>query len=315
MAYNNPAFANKPIRDPNIPKSVPDKLFFSFWPPRLSTPPMYDDLFKPNRDIQSMAQDVMEGFKVDIPRTISEFFSAHHSFVLSNDQNAQKYSFSISGMPTPYSSIQGRVDSDWNVQGKWNTAISPRLNVTFNAQAAQEDGNSGCSFESDYRGNDWWGGFMWANPGIYRVTYSQSVTERLAMGGELAYNHKQAASFGSIGAIYRGNRWSFASMLSFPALQLSYWQRVTPRLEVGIDYLANLGQHGVESKVDLAVVAHISGRSTGTGSSSVATHIGSDWHVHTTVNFMAAEEVRLSVGGDFDYAKSKYTIGAGVAIA
>jgi len=281
---------------------------WSFWPPLLPNPGKYDELQSESREVMGAASEAFDGVKIDISKGVAETLSVLHSFAMTNDQNVHKYAFQIQGVPSPTTMVFGRIDSDYNVQGKWQQIFTNRIIARFSGQASREAHNSGGSVEIDYQGDDWYGQFMWNNPGMYRMTYHQALTHRLSAGGELAYNHKQAVSLGTVGIRYLGAHGGIWSLLAaIPTVQLSYFFEVNSRFEIAIEYLFSAAQ-GIESKLDLGYALRFP-------EAEVKSHIDSQWHCHTSLTTTVHDpSTSITLFGDFDYKKKKFGVGIGLNI-
>jgi len=306
----NKVLKNAPHAEPYGTLPRKKKLSDAIWnwiPPYLPQPGKYDELQSTSRELMGGASDMFEGFKLDISKGLSENMSCMHSFTMSNDQNVQKYSFALQGVPNPVTMVMGRIDSDWNVMGKWQHSVSPRLLWRLSGQASREAQNSGGGFEVEYGGWDWYGTFQWNTPGLYRATYCQSLTQALAAGGELAYHHKQGMSVMTGAMRYEiRNGGIISALAALPnALQLSYFQEINPRLEFAVEWLASMSQ-GFDSKLDFAYSARFRG-------GEVRVHVDSNYVGHSGFSYNVAEEGPLvNFFAELDLKKKKYGFGIGV---
>jgi len=302
----NHVLRNMPQAEPFGAHSRKRRQHWSFWPPTLPQPGKHDELQKESREVMGAASEFVDGVKIDFSKGLSENLSCLHSLAMSNDQNTQKYSFQVQGVPSPTTMVYGRIDSDYNVMGKWQQNLSSRCQVRFSGQASREAHNSGGGIEVDYSGNDWFGQFMWNNPGLYRATYCQSLTRRLVAGGELAYNHKQAVSMGTMGLRYFIRGGGIVSVLAaIPTLQFSYFHEVNPRCDVAVEYLVSAAQ-GLESKLDLAYCLRFQ-------DFEFRAHMDSQYHGHASFSTQLTEMGPMfTLFGDFDYKKKKFGIGLGL---
>jgi len=286
-------------------KDQRNHLIWSFWPPALGNPGKYDDLTQASRDLIGQTSESFEGVKIDISKGLADNLSVHHSFSLTNDQNANTYGFSVQGITSPSTMLMGRVHSDWTVIGKWVQILSARYLLSVTGQASREAHHSGVGVELEYSGDDWHGGFMWNNPGVYRATYSQSITNFLAMGGEMAYHHKQGMSVGSMAMRYLTKHGVVTLQAAVPSIQIGYFHQVNSNFEMACEYLVSASQ-GIESKVDFGYIARFK-------DVECKVHIDSQFHGQSTVSGRISKSpINWTLFGDFDYKKNKW--GAGLSI-
>jgi hypothetical protein len=166
--------------------------------------------------------------------------------------------------------------------------------------------------EVSYRGSDWFGDFVWSNPGLFRAAYNQSITRRLAVGGELAYNHQQAASFGTMTGRYWTPKWTGTLTLAVPAIQLGFCRKLGDAMRVAVEYFFSWNHQtsAWESKTDLGWIAFFP-------TAQVAGSIDSQWHCHSQIaGFFGDRDdgINFQITGDIDFKKKKYGVGLGLSL-
>jgi len=290
-------------KDPRVPDYYRD---WSFWPPHLYQPGSYDALTQPVKETLSASQDTFDGIRLDLSKTISEGWSSQHSLSLSSDQNVQKYFFTLSGSYSNDGQILGRIDSDWNVAGKWAHRLKD-LVIKLSGQASLEQQGSNFSVEAQYQGSDYFTDLMWSPAGMYRAAYHQAISQRLSLGGELAYNHPQGASFGSIGGRYMTPNWATTFTLAFPALVLGFVRLIGSNCRFAVENTTqwNHQTNAFESKTDV-------GFSAAFPTAMVSGSIDTQWHARTVLQSSVGDfEDGLMLGllGDLDYKKKKFGVG------
>ena len=142
--------------------------------------------------------------------------------------------------------MQASLSSDKSVTAWGNYRWSPQL-VT-KTQTSIGAGQTMFQFDNDYTGSDFSASLKAINPnmleggltGILIGSYLQSVTPRFALGFEGVWQraglNARPETAVSYCTRYKGNDWiASAQYLAQGSIGVSYWRRLTERVEAGVD--------------------------------------------------------------------------------
>ena len=216
--------------------------------------------------------------------------------------------------------MQGNVDNEGNLNGRFNYRWNPNLVSKFIAQVAPSPGQSLLSLENDYTGKDFSACLKALNPslldggltGIFIGSYLQAITPRLALGLEMMWQ-RPSASMGpetviSYVARYATKEWIVTGQLQGQGvLQATYWRKIAERLDAGVEcQLALLGgppgggmMGGGPRKEGVTSV----GAKYEFRASTFRAQIDSSGRLGCVLEKRVAPAVMLTFAGDMDHAK------------
>jgi len=176
-------------------------------------------------------------------------------------------------------------------------------------QLMNEEHQSVCGIEADYRGSDFHFQAKWQNPGHYGISYLQTITRRLWLGGDIFYNHKQGLSVPTL-----GGKWAItdkdylAAVCTFGHLTLSYFYQPSPYFGFGTELTFQKSQTGWDS-------AWSCGASFNHQTASFKTGINNMWKVNATYDQQISPTTRFTLATELDHLKKQYRFGIGLALA
>lgn len=140
--------------------------------------------------------------------------------------------------------MHGVIDTNGIFQGKYHMNFTKNLALRLQSQISNQPGQSMLQTEVDYLGTDYSLNAKVINPdvasqtGIVTASYLQSLTKHLAVGAEVVgqrMNGKEPVETGfNVGAKYSTPKATItANLQQLAALQLSYFQKVSPNVELG----------------------------------------------------------------------------------
>jgi len=141
--------------------------------------------------------DTFDGFRFDINKQLSPYMAVIHSFWLGTsmlpDGRNKSYTF-MTQVANETGLLLARVDFDrGSVDGRIHRAILGGLamaKIQMGVSGAAEGHNDQCMTEVDLNGMTWSANLKYGSAlggGLYGINYFQSITPRLAMGGEGIY--------------------------------------------------------------------------------------------------------------------------------
>jgi mitochondrial import receptor subunit TOM40 len=326
----SPAPSVAPIAD--IHKEAPP----SFWRRVLNHGPLpypgkFDDLSKESKGILDSREN-FDGFNFDVSRTITANFDMTHAIHFGSQTEPPSYNFmtryfSPSGMfldgklsPGPMllnGTVQGRIAfplKTWYRTGpggrsKPISKLSLRLTGVVGKPSAKPIPPQ-FNMELDMKGSDYQAQFKWHNPGMYELSYAQSVLPNVALGLHGLFDSRMGRTeLTAAGRVAWNERKCIAtaSLASYGHLTGSYTQVMEDgRKSWSTDMqLIHLEDHGVWEAVYSAGYAY------NLLQSRVRGRVDSNWCCSAILEEKVLDTVTLLICGDMNYAKDVYKVGFG----
>ncbi|KAJ7632633.1 eukaryotic porin-domain-containing protein [Roridomyces roridus] len=189
-----------------------------------------------------------DGARADLTKSLSmsPLFQVTHSFALGSQTAPSSYNFgAIFGSTQVF--LQGGVDHDGNVSGRFNYGWTPSTVTKLQAQLSSQPGHNMIQLEHDYQGQDYSINGKAMNPsptdgtGIYVGSYLQSITKNIALGVETIFQ-RPTPDVSEISSSYLAKitssdkSWiATAQTQGLGILQTTYWQKLSDKVEVAAD--------------------------------------------------------------------------------
>ncbi|PIA16670.1 hypothetical protein COEREDRAFT_81036 [Coemansia reversa NRRL 1564] len=239
-----------------------EELHFKFWNPlhyykALNQHRMRLDLPNPgqfeflNKELKTtmLTNFMFDGGRADLAKLLSQNFQVMHTFQLG--QPGQPSSFEFAGVYADEDTMMhGKMDTEFNFQGRLNHALTKKLQVKSQAQfSTTEDSQSMFQLESEYTGSDYTSNVKAINPslvdgtGIYMANYLQSITSKLGIGAELLYQsplpkvQETSISFAMRYQPSVDRAW-VAQTQGTNMLSMSYWRKISEKCEAAAELQA-----------------------------------------------------------------------------
>ncbi|EPT24696.1 eukaryotic porin, putative [Toxoplasma gondii ME49] len=214
-------------------------------------------------------QDNFDGFRLEATKQVNKVLTANHTFMLGTQskEGGCSYSFGptlVIGEPDEAAQQEGqmpnffgmaRMNSDGFLQARFIKAISKTFDIKFNSNSSiSEDAKDKSMYEVsfDKMGSDWAANLKlaWQGTWILNGLFSQVITPKLQLGGELTWVAATGISMGSVGARYGFNENNtvtcqigvgpdFSSPMGFAndvySTKAQYVRKVTDRLSMGTE--------------------------------------------------------------------------------
>ncbi|KAJ7774596.1 eukaryotic porin-domain-containing protein [Mycena maculata] len=191
---------------------------------------------------------IFDGARADLTKSLSmsPLFQVTHSFALGSQTAPPSYNFgAIFGSTKVF--LQGGVDHDGNVSGRFNYGWTGSTVTKLQAQLSSQIGHNMIQFEHDYQGQDFSLNAKAMNPsptdgtGIYVGSYLQSITKNIALGFESIYQ-RPTPDVSEFSSAYLAKitgtdkNWiATAQTQGLGVLQATYWQKLSEKVEVAAD--------------------------------------------------------------------------------
>eukprot|EP00897_Mesotaenium_endlicherianum_P010612 jgi/Mesen1/957/ME000012S00504 len=210
--------------------------------------------------LMSLKPELFEGLRFDFNKPLNPKFSLTHSLFMGSmevpSQGAHvlkipsaTYEFGANVLD-PKMMLIGRVMTDGRLSARVNYAVTENLAVKVNAQLTNEPHFSQGMVHFDYRGSDYQAQLQLGNNAFYGANYIQSVTPKLALGGEAFWLGHQRRSGVGFAARYNDEK-SIATgqVASTGLVALTYVQRVSEKVSLAADFNYNWNSNEATTSV------------------------------------------------------------------
>ncbi|XP_058452247.1 mitochondrial import receptor subunit TOM40 homolog 1-like [Malaya genurostris] len=248
--------ASKPITNGNLPPPLPTESVqisaVSDTKKSLENPGTLEELHKKCKDVMPAN---FEGAKLMINKGLSNHFQISHTINLTST-NTSGYRFGTTYVGTKQTSpteafpvILGDIDPAGNLNANIIHQLAPNVRCKFASQI-QNNKVTAAQLTTDYKGQDFTATLTAGNPniinnsGVLVAHYLQSVTNRLALGGELAYQYGMAVPGGQIAVVSAAARYAtdlstWSGTIGLAGIHLCYYQKASDQLQLGIEVETN----------------------------------------------------------------------------
>ncbi|KAG9399730.1 Mitochondrial import receptor subunit TOM40B [Aphanomyces cochlioides] len=210
----------------------------------LPNPGLYENVLGEVKSV--LMPGTFEGFRFDLQRGLGQRFAVNHSLLLGSPMiPGGVYQFGATCVlgegPDP-TLLRGNVSHDGSVDARWHTKLADKLKMRAQAQLKHEAHASQAMVDFDYSGDDFSANVKVANGLLVGVSYLQSVTRELAIGGEGYYYGKHRKTIASYVAKYNdaGGKWcGIGTYGAQGTYQLHYLRRVSERVRLATELVYN----------------------------------------------------------------------------
>ncbi|XP_053694809.1 mitochondrial import receptor subunit TOM40 homolog 1-like [Sabethes cyaneus] len=214
----------------------------------LENPGSLEELHKKCKDVMPAN---FEGAKLMINKGLSNHFQVSHTINLTST-NTSGYRFGATYVGTKQLSpteafpvILGDIDPAGNLNANIIHQLSPNIRCKFASQI-QNNKVTAAQLATDYKGQDFTATLTVGNPniinnsGVLVAHYLQAVTNRLSLGGELAYQYGAAVPGGQIAVVSAAARYAtesstWSGTVGLAGIHLCYYQKASEQLQLGVE--------------------------------------------------------------------------------
>ena len=200
--------------------------------------------------LMSLKADFFEGARFDYNKQLNQKFFLSHGFSMTNAEipaasghiikiPSSSYEFGANVVDTNYMLV-GRVFTDGRVSGR--VKYDATENLSFRLQTSKEREYSQLMLDVDVKGLDWQAQAKCGSGEFYGVNYIQSVTERVALGGEGFYLGANQGGKSGVGFAARYNDddvIATAQVATTGMCSLTYCQKVGEKAMLASDFSWN----------------------------------------------------------------------------
>lgn len=250
--------------------------------------------------------NLIEGLSFNMSMPASQHLAVGPSFDLGAKDRPGVFAATANYFSNDLVCMTRMTPADGRINGRIFYNHTPKLTSKFNGDVGLDIMSSKGSYDLDYRGEDFCSTAKIANGGIYAVSYLQSVTPWLALGGEGFYQSKSGFSAVTVAGKYaHGNDTATISVASFGPIIASFVHRLNPRVafasELFVDGRTRDSHISAGYRFDLRT-------------SSITGLIDSSGRVAATVEEKINPGLSLILSGELDHQREDYKFGFGVNI-
>ncbi|XP_062561295.1 mitochondrial import receptor subunit TOM40 homolog 1-like [Armigeres subalbatus] len=247
--------ASKPIAAGGLPPPAPAEPIPASPEPEkpLENPGSMEELHKKCKDVMPAN---FEGAKLMINKGLSNHFQVSHTINL-NSSNTSGYRFGATYVGTKQLSpseafpvILGDIDPAGNLNANVIHQLTPNVRCKFASQI-QNQKVTAAQLTTDYKGQDFTASLTVGNPniinnsGVMVAHYLQAVTNKLALGGELAYQYGPQVPGGQIAIMSAAARYAaevgtWSGTIGLAGLHVCYYQKASDQLQLGVEIETSL---------------------------------------------------------------------------
>ncbi|XP_068146415.1 mitochondrial import receptor subunit TOM40 homolog 2 [Drosophila tropicalis] len=290
-------------------------------PINLENPGTVEELHNKCREIQA---STFEGARIMLNKGLSNHFQISHTLnMTAMSNNGYRFGATYVGCkqygPTEaFPVLLGDIDASGNLNANIIHQITSRLRCKFAAQF-QDSRLIATQCTNDYRGDNYTASLTLGNPGLLSgsgvvvAQYLQSITRRLAMGTELAYQYgpnvpgRHIAILSLVGR-YAAKDCVWSGTLGLNGLHICYYRKASDQLQLGVEVETSLRMQ--ESVTTLAYQIDLPKADLIFRGS-----FDSNWHVCGVLEKrLQPLPFAFALSGRMNHVKSSFTLGCGLMI-
>jgi len=261
-----------------------------------------------------------DGARADLTKSLSmiPLFQVTHSFSLASQSQPPMYNFGAVFANNKVF-LQGGVDHDGNLQGRFNHGWTPTSVTKLQTQLSKQAGHNMIHLEHDYQGSDYSINMKALNPspadlsGLYIGSYLQSLTKNLAVGFESLY-HRASVDMADISTSYLAKytgtdkNWiATAQVQPSGIVQATYWQKLGEKVEAAADLQVVAAPTRRDAVATLGLKYDLR-------MSTFRAQLDSTGKVSALLEQRFAPTFSFLVSGEIDHFKNSARVGMGVMI-
>jgi len=187
--------------------------------------------------------DWWDGFRMVVNKPLSQRFSSSHEFLLgsSTTESGNAFHFGVNCSPVDETMLMARMDPSGQLDAQWHQTIHPKLLSRIVASLSPESEKSVMQADLEYKGSDFTSTLKLSQGPYIGISYFQSITSRLAMGGEGFYTHAQGAGHIVARAKFTDDdQIATATLTTLNTASANYVRKVNERVNLAAELEVNL---------------------------------------------------------------------------
>ncbi|CAH0482026.1 unnamed protein product [Peronospora belbahrii] len=307
---NYPVLATSVSGDENLPVFMQQVQAIEKECIKLPNPGLYENA--PNELKPPVSPDAFDGFRFDFTRILGARCSTSHSFLLGTPMiPGGLYQFGanvVMGDPMdPSTFLMSKITPDGYLDARWNQKLSDKWKMRVKSQLKNEEHGSQALVDFDYVGE----GFTWnmkiSNGPLLGVSYLQSITQHLALGGEAYYHGKHRKVISAYAGKWSERDWvGMATFGAMGTLQLAYLRKVGHRIRYGSELVYN--HSSGEAQTTCGVEMDL-------GQTRFVSSVDSSFRVATSIEARVLPNFVLSLSAEAFPLKDDFKFGYGAQLS
>jgi mitochondrial import receptor subunit TOM40 len=255
--------------------------------------------------------DSFDGFRFEINKPLSPKFAMSHSFLLGTTQipSGYQYAFGANVAPTASSLLMGRVDLQKTVIARYHQQFyGGRALLKLGGQMPSDPESSPSHFSGDllYMGDDFTASIKAQSGPVVALNYMQSLTDSLAVGGELLFHAPTKKRFYSGLVRYRRPEWEMCvSAQSMGLLIADYDRKISSRVRAGVEMTVNMNTRESEVKAGAQFVFK---------QGKFAATVDSSGVITTTLEERVTPALSFLFSSELDHSAESFRFGYGLQV-
>uniref|UniRef100_K3X883 Mitochondrial import receptor subunit TOM40 n=1 Tax=Globisporangium ultimum (strain ATCC 200006 / CBS 805.95 / DAOM BR144) TaxID=431595 RepID=K3X883_GLOUD len=276
---------------------------------RLPNPGLYENAT--NELKGPVSPDAFDGFRFDFTRILGQKFSTSHTFLLGTPMiPGGLYQFGANVVAgdamDPSTFLMSKLSPDGYLDARWNQRLSSNWKMRVKSQLKAEEHASQVLADFDYMGEDFSWNMKISNGPLLGISYFQSITQHIALGGEGYYHGKHRKVIAAYCAKYSSPLWAGTATLgAMGTLQLQYLRKVGNRMRYGTEMVYNHASG--ESQTTIGVEVDLN-------QTHVVSSIDQTGRVATSVETRVLPNFMLTLSAEAFPAKDDFKFGYGAQI-
>ncbi|KAL3139770.1 hypothetical protein ABBQ38_004073 [Trebouxia sp. C0009 RCD-2024] len=219
----------------------------------LPCPVKYEELQR--EALMSLKPDLFEGLKFDFSKPLNMNFAVTHSIYMGNVEMPMgapgatlkvpvgTYEFGANLISSKGDMMIGRISNDGRLTGRVKYDINDMISGKLQLQLVPDEAQSHIMGDIDLKGRDWNSQIKLGNGGFYGFNYLQSVTPKLALGGETFYLSQAMKSGVGFAARHQGDQHVATAQIATTGLiSLNYAHKLSEKVTLASDFMWNWNQ-------------------------------------------------------------------------
>lgn len=270
----------------------------------IESPGTYDTVHNDVKRLVSL--DAFDGARFEINKGINPQFSVSHSFMLGTSliPGGTLYQFGATVFPSQKTLMMGRIDAMGRLDARVHHQVNERILTRISANLSNEPDQQQGGMEAEYRGDTWTGQFKGTNE-MCTLSYLQSVTPTVALGGEAIYLASRHMALTSYVAKYHTKPFDGILTYSHGTVQAHYIRRLSDRVNLGAELAASWKNR--ESTAALGAEFNLR-------QSRFCTTVDGTGKINSVLELKVQPGISVNLTADVDQIKGSYKFGYGMTL-
>lgn len=191
----------------------------------------------------TLTPDVFDGMRFEMHNNVGPKFATSHTLWLGSAMiPGGFYQFGANVVmgdnpADPKHILISRISPDARLDARYHLRVNEPITMRAQAQVASEEGQSNALVDFDYKGETCTVNAKLSQGPLFGLSYFQSITKNLAVGGEGYYHDEHKKTVMSYAARYNSDKFAVMGVYgSMGTLQLQYLQKLDERVRLASEF-------------------------------------------------------------------------------